>query len=165
MQKALLHFKDAVIAVLLIAAVIYSTMLLALEIAGSSIYRQSRIVSMLVQQDTVGISGLLEDRRNLDMLIKFAGALTAAYINFELIPVGEAPTFAAVFESLPEGVNIDGFEYRRKDLRIDGVAAAKPNYEAFLAGLKGREHFASVSGRYYDSTDGMVRFQIICASY
>lgn len=164
MKSLLRHFMDTAIAALLIAAIIYSTMLLALEVVNSSIYRQSRIVSMLVQQDTVGITELLEDSRNIDMVIKFAGALTSAYINFELIPLGEASTFVAVFESLPKGVNIDGFEYRRKDLHIEGTAEDESGYEAFLTELTGQGHFASVTGSCYESTDGRRHFKIICAS-
>lgn len=164
MQRASKPLTDAIIAVIVIAAVIYTTMLLAGKVVSSSIYRQSRVVSMLVQQESFDIPGMLEDTRNIELVIKFAGALTTAYINFELIPVGEEATFVAVFESLNDNVDIEGFEYRRKDLSITGTAVTKADYESFLQTLRERNRFTSVEGSCYDSTKGGVRFEILGVS-
>lgn len=156
---------DIVTAVLVAALILYSTMFLARQAVDSQIYRQSRIVSMLVQQDTLNIPDMLSDTRGAGMIVKFAGALASAYINFELIPVNEAPAFMAVFESLPDDVSISGFEYRRKDLVIYGSAKTAAGYESLVDTLRERDYFMSVGGSNYDSTDGAVRFEIICVSH
>lgn len=161
MGRASRLLTDAIIAVAAITAVIYSTMLLAGAVINSSIYRQSRVVSMLVQQESIDIPGMLEDTRGIELVIKFAGALTTAYINFEMIPVGEESTFVAVFESMNDKVDIESFEYRRKDLSITGTAATKADFESFLETLSERKHFVSVEGGCYDSTDGGVKFEIL----
>lgn len=164
MQKTLTRVWDIIIAALTAALILYSTMFLARKAVDSQVYQQSRIVSMLVQQDTLDISDMLSDTRGVGMIVKFAGALTSAYINFELIPVNEAPTFMAVFESMPDDVSVSGFDYRRKDLIITGSAKTAAGYESFIKALRERDHFASVSGSGYDATDGSVRFEIVCAS-
>lgn len=161
MQRSSRFLTDAIIAVIVISAVIYSTTLLAAKVTNSSIYRQSRIVSMLVQQESFDIPGMLEDTRNIELVVKFAGALATAYINFELIPVGEEGAFVAVFESLNDNVDIEGFEYHRKDLSITGTAVTKADYESFLETLRERKRFASVEGSCYDYTKGGVRFEIL----
>lgn len=164
MRQASKLLTDAIIAIIAIAAVIFSTALLAERVINSSIYRQSRIVSMLVQQESFDVSGMLEDTRNVELVIKFAGALATAYINFEMIPVGETATFVAIFESLNDNVGIESLEYHRKDLSITGIAATKADYESFLEAFRERSHFDSVEGSSYDSTDGGVRFEILGAS-
>lgn len=155
---------DVITAVLAAALILYSTMFLARKAVDSQIYQQSRMVSMLVQQDALDLSDMLSDTRGAGMIIKFAGALASAYINFELIPVNEAPTFMAVFDSMPEGVSINGFGYHRKDLSVTGTATTNDGYESFVAALRERDYFASVSGSGYETTDGSVRFEIICAA-
>lgn len=164
MQRSSRLLTDAIIAVIVIAAVIYSTALLSAKVTSSSIYRQSRIVSMLVQQESLDITGMLEDTRSIELVIKFAGALATAYINFEMIPVGEESAFVAVFESLNDNVDIEGFEYRRRDLSITGTATVKADYESFLETLRERKRFAYVEGSCYDSTEGGVRFEILGVS-
>lgn len=161
MKRAFKPILEAVTAVSLIAAILWGSALLSLEVKSSAVYRQSRVLTMLLSQEPVGIAGMLEDTRNIDMTVKFAGALTAAYINFELIPVNEAATFVAVFESLPEGVDIEGFEYHRKDLHITGVAD-ETGYDAFISNLRGRDYFSSVTGQILGDQDGVTRFGIIC---
>lgn len=144
-------------------AIFCATTFGARALLNSELYGKSRVISMIVAQDTVGVADLAADRRNLDIVLKFAGALTSAYIDFELIPVGEAGTFAAVFESVPDDVDITRFEYRRKNLVIFGSAPDKERYDAFVAGLEGTGHFESVSGHRYDATDGTLRFELECA--
>ena len=90
MQRISGQIFSAFTAMVLTFAIFYSTMILALKIVESSVYRQSKVVSMLVQQESIGITGLLEDTHGIEMLLKFAGALTSAYINFELIPLNES---------------------------------------------------------------------------
>lgn len=164
MQRTSKLLTDTIVAMLAITIVIFSTMLAAGRLLESPLYRQSRIVSMLVQQESFDLSGMLEDTRGIELVVKFAGALATAYINFELIPVGEAATFVSIFESLNDNVEIDGFEYRRKDLYITGTAATKSDYESFLQSLRARGDFASIEGGGYDSTDGNIKFEIICIS-
>lgn len=161
MKRTVKSLSETITAILLISAVISVSAFLSLEVKSSALYRQSRVLSMLIRQEPAGIAGVLKDTRNIDMAVKFAGALTTAYINFELIPLGEAATFAAVFESIPEGVDIESFEYRRKDLYIT-VSAGDADYLAFISGLRDQEHFSSVTGKRLVSGDGKAMYEIVC---
>lgn len=160
MHKTSKLLTDAAIALVLIAAIIYSTTFLALKVVNSSIYRQSRIVSMLVQQESFDVSGMLENTENIDLVLKFTGALASAYINFEMIPVGEVSTFVAVFESMNDDIEIESFEYHRKDLIINGSSRTKKSCDEFVSSLRGQNYFASVEASSYESTDGSVKFEI-----
>lgn len=155
---------DIFTAVLAAALILFSTIFIARKAVDSQVYRQSRVVSMLVQQDSIDIKDMLSDTRGVGMIVKFAGALASAYINFELIPLNEAPTFMAVFDSLPKNVSVSGFEYHRKDLIVTGSAKTQADYENLVTALRERDYFLSVSGSAYDATDGTVRFKIVCAS-
>lgn len=160
MHKTSKLLTDAIIALVLIMIVIYSTMILALRVVNSSIYRQSRIVSMLVQQDSFDLTGMLENTENIDLVLKFTGALASAYINFEMIPVNEASTFVAVFESMNSDVEIESFDYLRKDLFINGTAQTERACDDFVSALRRQNHFASVEVSSYESIGGGVKFEI-----
>lgn len=147
-----------------VLAIFYSTLFLARQIVGSPLYRQSKLISMIVQQDSVGLEGLIGNTRNIDLVVKFSGAIASAYINFELIPLNEASTFVAIFESLPDSVSIEGFEYHRKDLTVLGYADSTEAYEEFMEELRARDYFNSVTGHCYDSTRGGVRFELNCSA-
>lgn len=131
---------------------------------GSELYSKSRVISMIVSQDSVGVTDIAGNKRNVDMMLKFAGALTSAYINFELIPVNEVSTFGAVFQSVPAGVDIDKFEYKRKNLSIVGAADTEEEYEKFIAELTAADYFEDIYGHYYLATDGLIHFEIECTS-
>lgn len=153
---------DIITAFVSLAVVTLSMTAAAQGIVSSPVYRQSRVISMLVQQDSLSLDGLLKDRRNIDTVVKFAGALTTAYINFEFIPVNEAGAFVAVFESLSDGVEIEKFEYRGTALAIVGTADSEEEYNVFLESLRDRGYFVSVTGSAYESTQDTTRFEIVC---
>ena len=115
-QNGYAHAISVLTALLLAALMLLSTSWLADRVRQSTFYRQSRIVSSIVSLDSVGVMDIVSDRRNIDLLSKFAGAVASAYINFELIPIHEASTFAAVYESINSDVSIDSFSYRRRNL-------------------------------------------------
>jgi len=148
-------------ALLLAAAVLLGSMLLARQVENSELYRQSRIVRLVVSQDTVGLADILRDRGNVQMLLKFAGAVTSAYINFELIPLHEADTFAALFQSLDPQITVSAFSYQGRSLTVDGAADTERGYERFVENLRQQGYFASVSGDYYIATDDTVQFRIV----
>lgn len=151
-------------ALLAAGGVLLGTAFAANALRQSDLYGKSRMISMIVAQEQINITDMAGNKRNLDMMSKFIGALTSAYINFEMIPVGEAGTFAVVFETLPAGVTIENFEYHRKNLRIAGVAAAQQDYDSFLEGLREKEYFEGVSGHYYLTTENTIRFTLDCVS-
>jgi len=153
---------DAVSAVLTAAIILLSTTLMAQQVAKSSIYRQSKFISMLVSQDELQVADLLKSAETVRFAAKFASAVTEAYISFELIPVYEVSTFMAVFEGMNESIAVDRFAYDRKDIIIYGEAADKDAYDDFLAALQETEHFSGISGRYYISTDNTVKFEAVC---
>lgn len=155
---------EVFVALALCVMIILSAVLCAQGFTVSRVYRQSKIVSMLVRQGPVNIFDLLGDAQGARMVIKFAGALAAAYINFERIPVNEASTFMAVFESLPGGVYIDRFYYRRKDLEMLGEAAGLPAVKQFLKALEASGAFVSVTERHGLSLNGRVQFEVVCAT-
>lgn len=166
MEKLQIKLDGIVSGLLTAGAILVLTTWGAGRLLGSEAYNKSRIISMIVSQDSVGIADIAGDKRNVDMMLKFVGALTSAYINFELIPVKEAGTFAAVFESAQGegGVEIEKFEYHRKNLTITGVSPEVEAYEEFLANLQETEYFESVTGHYYTTTDDRIRFELECAS-
>ncbi len=161
MQKRRL-ITDAIVAVILISTIIFSSTLLAIKAVNSTFYRQSRIVSMLVQQDPVNIKKIVFDPQNIEVVVKFAGALTKAYINFELIPLNEASTFVAIFESMNDNIDIKDLEYRRKDLIITGTAETQADYLRFLQTLRDRKYFKDAMGNVYKNTSDKFSFEVIC---
>ncbi len=144
--------------------VLLCSTLLAQQVAKTRFYQQSRFFTGLFRQDSVGVTEMFSQGKNMDLLLKFAGAVTTAYINFELIPVNEAKTFTAIFESVNDRITIQQFTYQRKDLSILGNAQDKEAYALFLEKLKQTEHFSSVSGHTYIALDDSIQFQILCAS-
>lgn len=153
-----------VTAVVLAGAILAGSTFAADRIRGSELYNKSRIISMIVSQEQVGITDIAGNKRNVDLLLKFVGALTSAYIDFELIPVGEVSTFAAVFESIPAEVTVERFEYHRKNLTIIGNAADQDSYETFLRSLRDTRYFEGVTGHCYLATDNTIRFELECIS-
>lgn len=152
-------------AALIVAAILFGTGYAAERVRASDFYRSSRLIGMIVSQEGVGLADMAGNKRNVDMMLKFVGALTSAYIDFELIPVGEVSTFTAVFESVPEGVEIEKFEYHRKDLFITGKAESGEAYKDFLTALRETDYFAGVNGHFYLSTDDDIRFELECTSH
>ena len=136
--------------------------LLAENVKSSSVYRQSRIVRLLLSQDSVSMRGLFSQRRNIAALLKFTGALTNATINFEMIPVGEASTFMAVLESLRDGIHIESFAYNRRNLTIYGGAKTPESYRAFLGALRETDYFHHVSERSCNVGQAAIRFELEC---
>lgn len=145
------------------ALMLFSSFLMVQAFKNSGFYRQSKIIGLLVSRDSVGVRGLFEDSRNLDTMLKFTGALTSAYINFELIPVNEVDTFVVVLESLPENVVIEKFEYQRRNLIIEGSAANRSGYFEFLHNLREHEHFKNISEHSYLTTENSVHFELTCS--
>lgn len=158
------HLLASIVALALVAVIFLSTTHAARLVLNSEIYGKSRLISRIVAQDSVGVVNIVADRRNIDMLLKFVGAITSAYIDFELIPLNEAGTFAVVFESAVDLVEIEKFSYHRKDLTIEGTAADEESYADFLQRLSESDYFENVAGHYYITTGDTIRFQIDCAS-
>lgn len=156
--------RSLVAAVALAGCVLLASTYAADRIRSSELYSKSRLISMIVTQGQVGIADVAGNKRNVDMMLKFVGALTSAYIDFELIPVGEVGTFAAVFESAPPEILIDKFEYHRKNLTITGSAPDQESYETFLHDLRETRRFEGVTGHYYLDTDDRIRFELECIS-
>jgi hypothetical protein len=144
--------------------VLMATLLAATPLRGSDIFRQSRFVTALIAHESVEAGNLLTNSRNLDLFTKFLGAVTAAYINFEMIPVNEAGTFVAVFESLGADIAVEGFAYHGKTLVITGSAPGEAEAEAFRAALEAQGHFSAVSAILSPQDEGGVGFEISCAS-
>lgn len=158
---------DAITALLLAAALLFGGILLARRLTESPFYRQSQIISSIFSgveatEESPGWSAMLTDARKRNVLMKFAGALANAYVSFELIPINEAETFTAIYESLGDSVEIEEFSYHRKNLTIRGFAADEAGYDGFVADLKASGRFEQVSGHGYTATDDSVRFEIEC---
>ena len=155
---------ETLTALLLTAALALGGILTANMITGSALYRQSKVIGSIFSDnnESFGVSDILWDAGSRAMLLKFAGALADAYVSFELIPVNEAATFAAVYESTVPAVEIDGFSYRRKDLIITGAASDESAYFEFVRRLRAKNHFDSVSGHYYITTGNLIRFELQC---
>ena len=138
--------------------------LLADLAANSRISHQSRLISAIFDQESVGILEIATDRSNFNMLMSFAGAVATAYIDFELIPAGEASTFIAIFESLDQSIEIDGFEYISRDIKIFGLANTAQDYGAFLSRLAERDYFAEIQPISIIEYNGGIRFEVLCVS-
>ena len=149
-------------ALILAAAILLGTAFAAIWVEQSRIYQQSRLLASLMGREDVHMLSIITDSEKRDVTAKFIGALTSAYINFELIPYNEAQTFAAVFQSLSEGIHISNFAYRRHDLLIYGSADTIQDYENFTRRLAGTGHFASIVGHTRPARDGGITFEIWC---
>jgi hypothetical protein len=159
-QRLRIKPRAALAAVALAAAILLATSLLADALKKSELYSRSRFLSMLLSEGTVELRDFATDPENVTTFVKFVGAAARAYIDFELIPVGETGTFTAVFESRPRAVKIDRFEYRGKDLSIFGTAPDAAACGEFVRRLEDTGSFASVGGSHTDSADGAVAFEI-----
>ena len=146
------------------AAILLVTSLTAIWVEQSRLYQQSRLLASLTGRDGVSMLSIITESEKRDVTAKFIGALMSAYINFELIPYNEIQTFAAVFESLGEGIRISNFEYRRHDLLIHGIADTRQNYEDFTRRLTDTGHFASISGHTRPIESGGFAFEIWCVA-
>jgi len=145
------------------ALVMLSMDFAAAHVRRSRTFLQSRFAALLFSEGPLHISQVLTDQENISMFIHFLGAVTAAYINFDMIPVNEAQTFAVLFESRPGAVRIEDFAYQGKLLTIDGTAADERVAILFLQTLEERAYFRSLSGETRIMSDGVVRFEIVCA--
>lgn len=164
MEKKSSRVGGIVSAVMVAVLVLFTGTVAANTVRQSEFYSKSRVISLIFSQDGIAVTDIAGNKRNVDMMLKFVGALTSAYINFELIPVNEAGTFAAVFRSVPPEVTIDKFEYHRKNLTITGTASALEEYERFLDSLQEDGYFESVTGHHYLTTDDQIRFTLACTA-
>ncbi|MGI6403792.1 MAG: hypothetical protein ACOX0K_06200 [Oscillospiraceae bacterium] len=164
MQKICHAISETLTALLLAAALLLGGMLLSAQVLESNFYRKSQIIRLLTQdpQQSPGMVGMLTDSRNRAVLMKFAGAVANGYVNFELIPVNEAETFSAVYQSLGPVVEVEEFIYHRRNLVIVGTAPDEAYYRELLRRLRSKEHFEAVTGHYYLTTDDIIRFEIEC---
>jgi len=160
--------KDCALALLLAAAISLSGTFLsgqALEsVRESALYRRSQIIGSIFSRQDAGITEIALSPRARGLLLKFAGALADAYVNFEMIPHSELTTFTVVYESLGPLVEIESFTYRRKDLIITGRAPDENGYQEFMERLRSRDYFGQVTGGFYTNVDSGVRFEIQCAA-
>lgn len=161
-QKTACWIGESIAALLLAAAILLGAVLAAQGVSGSSWYRQSKIIGSIVSQESFGVSELVSDRRHVDVLLKFVSAVANAYVSFELIPVNEGTTFAAVFESIGPVITVERFDYQRRDLIITGLSPDRSGYYEFLRRLRSKPAFSGVSGHYYITVDDEVRFEIQC---
>jgi len=129
---------------------------------NTRLFRQGRFAAALFSEETMSLAGVLSEPKKLDATLKFFGAVTAAYINFEMIPVGEARTFIAVFESLESDIEIDKFTYRGKTLEITGRAPDAATAETFRDNLENYGNLIPVNFHTYTTVDDAVRFNMEC---
>jgi hypothetical protein len=151
--------------VLSAALILLSTLLLAQQVAGSAFFRRSRFVTTVLSQDSMSLTGILSDPQKLSASVKFLGAVTAAYINFEMIPVNEARTFTVIFESLDSAVIIENFVYQGKTLIIAGETPDTQTLEDFRQDLTDQAYFTAVSLHQYTTVEDRIRFEMACDLY
>jgi len=135
------------------------------RVRESAAYRHSKILSGLFKGGDIGWGAAVLDPGARGTLLKFTGALADAYVHFELIPVGELETLGAVYASLTPAVQIDSFAYERRNLTITGRAQGDAAYREFLGNLRGRGHFAQVTGDSKACAQGVTCFEITCVLY
>ena len=157
--------KPSVISALAaMTAVLLITCLLALGARNSRIYQHGVVLGFIARQEQVSLLALVTNPEKRSVMTKFIGATTAAYLDFEMLPYGGAQTFTAVFSSLGEGIAIEGFEYRRRDLMISGFADSPEAFDGFISRLEEAGHFASVVGYEYPEEQDKIPFEIWCIS-
>jgi Tfp pilus assembly protein PilN len=144
------------------ALILLSTLLLAQRVEASTFFRQSRFVSAVLSQDSTSLTGILSDPQKLDASAKFLGAVTTAYLNFEMIPVNEARTFTVIFESLDSDIAIESFAYQGKTLIIAGEAPDEKTLEAFRQDLEDQAYFTAVGLHQYTTVEDRIRFEMAC---
>jgi len=134
------------------------------SVRESTVYRQSMIISsMFSGEDELGMGTVLTDARARGLLLRFARAVTRAYVSFELIPYGQLETFSVVLNNLGPTVEVEDFEYRGHDLIITGTALDQANYREFLSGLMASDYFGDVRGNFREAAGG-VHFEIVCVA-
>lgn len=134
------------------------------QLRASEVYHRSRIISTIVAREEVDFIDMAGSRRNADMMFKFIGALTSAYIDFELIPLGEVDTFVAVFRSMPSGAAVEKFAYHRKNLTITGSVSEMEEYSRMIRALRATDYFESVTGVCSRADDGELHFELQCVA-
>ena len=164
MQRISSQLYSLLLALLLTAAILFGSIWMAEEIRSSGVYNKSRLMSRILSQEEISFSDMLGDRHNVGMMLKFVGALTSAYIDFELIPVHELDTFTAVMGSVNDGIAIDRFAYHRKNLTIYGQAADREQMRQFLSALQETDQFKSIAQHAYETTADTMRFEMVCVS-
>jgi hypothetical protein len=141
--------------------VLLGTLFLAQQATQTEFYMQSQILrSIFARQESADTSGMLTQKNQREAMFQFAGAVTTAYIDFELIPVNEVDTFLAVVQEMNEGIEVESFAYHRKNLTIIGTAQTAEDYQNFLTRLQNVDYFEGVSGQDALSADGVVGFEI-----
>ncbi|MCL2056890.1 MAG: PilN domain-containing protein [Oscillospiraceae bacterium] len=154
---------DILAGALAAALVLLSSAAVADIVKGTRLFRQGRFAAAVFSQQSMSLAGVAAEPEKLDAALKFLGAVTAAYINFEMIPVGEARTFAAVFQSLESGIAVEQFSYKGKTLEITGISPDNATSERFRRNLERQGYLLSVSYHAYVTVDDDVRFSIECA--
>jgi len=149
-------------AVFLAVIILLSSVFAVQAIENSKIYMQSRFLSNVFSKDSGGLFATVTNPKRLDTTAKFIGAVTAAYIDFEMIPVNEASTFLAVIESINDSIDVEHFSYSGKNLTITGYAANRKDYFEFFDMLNSSEHFSLVTGQQYVTHNDVIRFEIEC---
>lgn len=150
------------LALLLAAGVLAGSAVGANALRESTLVTQSQVLRAVLSEQSVGVVSFLQDGRRMDMLRSFIRAVTEAYVNFELIPVNEGKTFAAIFTSLPEGVTVEQFVYHRRDLEIIGWATPE-GYESFVSNLEDTRYFYQITTvETEQQEDGSLAFILLC---
>lgn len=162
MTKASFYLKHTAAGAVTAAVILLSTILAARQVLGSTLFLQSRFVTTILSQDSISLAGVLTEPNKLDAGVKFLGAVTTAYINFEMIPVNEAKTFTVIFECLGDDITIESFHYQGKTLAISGEAPDTDSYEAFREALKEKDYFQSIRAHEYITVEDRVRFDLEC---
>jgi Tfp pilus assembly protein PilN len=154
------HITEAITALALAALVLFSSSALAGQVSVAEITRHSRVFAVLTRRGTEKAASLV-DYRSLGMARGFAEALAKAYIGFERNPADELATFFAVFDSLPQDVTAEDFEYTAESLTIKGTAGSSGGYDEFVESLREHGRFEAVHGEYEETPAG-VDFVIVC---
>ncbi|MDL2234205.1 hypothetical protein LJC63_11600 [Ruminococcaceae bacterium OttesenSCG-928-L11] len=136
---------------------------LAKRAAESTLLMQSRFARTVLAQDSMNPIRMVTEPQKLNVLLKFIGAVTTAYINFEMIPVNEAQTFVVLFESAGDDIAIESFAYHGKKLLVTGTAPTAEACERFRDALEDKRYFSSVALHQYTTTDDEIRFEMECA--
>lgn len=144
--------------------ILFGTMFASDRVLNSTLFRQSRFATTILSEDSMSLVSIMEDPGKVDVFFKFIGAVTTAYINFEMIPVNEAKTFVVIFESLDNSISIESFVYHGKKLFVTGIAPSQSTCDAFRDELEKRRYFESVSIHQYTTVDDNIRFELVCTA-
>ena len=169
MTKTAHPITNIITALLLCAAIMLGGVFASQQFRASQIYLQSQIIRSIYSEpgsdELPGWTGFVTDSRSREVLFMFAGAVANAYVSFELIPHGEAATFAVIYSSLVPDIEIADFSYNRQNLTITGISDSMAGYTDFLEQLRESGHFYKVNGMHVIRGDGTIRFEIECVAH